>query len=287
MKREILYKEIKNLKCRENGRSSNFTTPSFILGCAGTCQFCYVHRNTKNIQIARNVDEVLNSIENQFKGKFKSIPDQCDDEYILLDISCNTDIGLHYKHFDWKKVFDFFKTSPNLKATFATKQVREELIEYCPEKKVRMRYSMRPQNVSDIIIPKMSTNIEKINAANRAVNNDWEIHYNFSPVIVKDNWLNEYKELFQSINDISSQELKNQIACEVIFLTHEEKFHEYNLSLGKDESLLWNPTIQESKKSLYGGNNIRYKYQLKDTYIKEYKKLISKEMSYCNIRYIF
>jgi hypothetical protein len=32
---KILYKEVKNKKLKVNGRSADFTSPSFIWGCAG------------------------------------------------------------------------------------------------------------------------------------------------------------------------------------------------------------------------------------------------------------
>lgn len=286
-KRRLLTKEISNLRCKENGRSSDFITPSFILGCAGSCQFCYVHRNNRDVVVAENAEAILEAIRKQFRTFPDKVSNQCDDKFWLLDIGCNTDVALHYKHLDWVKVFDFFKHHKKLKASFATKWVNQDLINYCPENKVRMRYSMLPQNVSDILCPKMSTNEEKILAANKAVENKWEIHWNFSPVVVKDNWLREYKELFQHINDVGSDKLKSQIACEVIFLTHEEGLHNINTVLGKDETLLWNPSIQENKVSLYGGHNVRYRYDLKAKWIKEFTQLLNKEINYCPIRYIF
>lgn len=257
------------------------------MGCAGTCQYCYVHRNTKDIVVAQNVDSILEAIRKQFRTFPDKTANQCDDRYWLLDIGCNTDVALHFKQLDWLKVFEFFKNHKKLKGSFATKWVNRDVINYCPERKVRMRYSMMPQNVADIVHPKMSTNVEKILAANEAVENGWEIHWNFSPVIVKDNWLEEYKELFVQINDLSSEPLRKQIACEVIFLTHEEGLHNFNVTLGKDETLLWNPRIQENKVSLYGGHNVRYRHDLKAKWIKEFTQLLNKEMKYCPIRYIF
>jgi spore photoproduct lyase len=282
-----MNKIVKNLMCKENGRSSDYITPSFILGCSGTCNFCYVHRNNWGLQIAENVNEILQSIDKQSINYKKKTPNQCDYTYWIQDIGCNTDVCLHWKNLDWIKVFDFYKNHPTLKATFATKWVREECINYNPGNKVRMRYSMLPQEVADIAMPKMSTNLQKIDAANRAVENGWEIHWNFSPVIIKDSWLKEYRELFQLINDLSSERLKNQWSCEVIFLTHSEKLHNFNVSKNvKGEELLWTPKNQENKVSTYGGDNIRYNYKVKSSYISEFKRLINKELD-IKIRYIF
>ena len=54
-----------------------------------------------------------------------------------------------------------------------------------------------------------------------------------------------------------------------------------------EKELLWNPDIQESKISQYGGDNIRYKHNLKHVYIKEWTKLHDDIIKWNTIRYIF
>lgn len=44
--------------------------------------------------------------------------------------------------------------------------------------------------------------------------------------------------------------------------------------------------IRENKRSQYGGDNIRYKWQLKAKWIEEFKELLKKELD-IPIRYIF
>jgi spore photoproduct lyase len=81
---------------------------------------------------------------------------------------------------------------------------------------------------------------------------------------------------------------KDTVKCEVIFLTHNEGKHNYNLINNlTGEDLLWNPDIQESKTSQYGGDNIRYKHNLKYHYIKEWTRLHDDIIPWNTIRYIF
>ena len=76
--------------------------------------------------------------------------------------------------------------------------------------------------------------------------------------------------------------------AEVIFLTHNEAKHEYNLDKQlPGEDLLWRPDIQEGKISQYGGDNIRYKHDLKAQYIKQFTELHDKIIPWNTIRYIF
>ena len=53
------------------------------------------------------------------------------------------------------------------------------------------------------------------------------------------------------------------------------------------EKELWTPNIQETKVSQYGGKNVRYNYQLKREYIKDFVDLHDKIIPWNKIRYIF
>jgi spore photoproduct lyase len=81
---------------------------------------------------------------------------------------------------------------------------------------------------------------------------------------------------------------QNSIKAEVIFLTHNEQKHLYNLGHKlPGEELLWVPKIQEAKTSQYGGKNIRYEHNRKADYIKQFVELHDKIIPWNTIRYIF
>ena len=78
------------------------------------------------------------------------------------------------------------------------------------------------------------------------------------------------------------------VKAEVIMLTHNTKMHEYNLEHATQaEELLWQPDRQETKTSSYGSKNLRYKWQNKANYIKQFKQLHSEIIPWNTIRYIF
>jgi len=89
------------------------------------------------------------------------------------------------------------------------------------------------------------------------------------------------------VNDYVSY--KNVVKAEVIFLTHNENKHIYNITnnLPGEEEYLWVPTIQEDKVSQYGGKNIRYKHHLKNDFIKSFIMLHDEIIPWNTIRYIF
>jgi len=278
----------KSMVIRESGRSSDYITPSFGYGCLLNCSYCYMKRHlSKGLSIARNANQILSEVNNHsyFVADVEK-PNQTHKAHITYDIACNEDFALHRKHHDWEFIFDFFRKHPIAMATFATKIIPIEFLNYDPDKKVRIRFSLMPQVISSKLEPNTPAIIDRIKAVDAFIDAGYEVHLNFSPVIVYENWLEDYKFLFQMCNDYI--DYKDEVKCEVIFLTHNERKHYVNLENNvKGEMLLWTPQNQESKVSSYGGTNVRYKRNLKNNYIKSFVNLHDKIINWNKIRYIF
>jgi spore photoproduct lyase len=170
--------------------------------------------------------------------------------------------------------------------TFATKTIPVKFLYFNPEKKVRIRFSLMPQNLANDLEPNTAKIIDRIKAVDAFIESGYEVHLNFSPVVVYDNWLEDYELLFEMCNDYI--ENKAEVLAEVIFLTHNKNKHQHNLDNNlSGENLLWTPSNQEIKTSQYGGVNIRYKHNLKSQYIKQWTDLHDKIIPWNKIRYIF
>ena len=279
----------KSMLIRESGRSTDFISPSFGHGCLFNCTYCYMKRHKpQGLDVAKNTGDILTAINNHSMFIIVDKPNQTHNSLITYDISCNEDFALHLKYHNWKYIFDFFKYSPKAMGSFATKYVNVNLLNYNPEKKIRIRFSLMPQKYSDLLEPNTSKIVDRIQAINTFIEAGYDVHINFSPVIVTDNWLEEYKDLFQLVDILINDSYKNQVKSEVIFLTHNKNKHIDNLNNNvKGEDLLWNPEIQENKISQDGGINIRYKHNLKYQYIDEFKKIHNEIIPWNVIRYIF
>lgn len=277
----------KSMVIRPSGRSTDFISPSFGHGCLYNCSYCYMKRHKpEGLDVAKNTMDILTEINNHCAFSVVNKPNQTHSEYITYDISCNEDFALHAKYHEWQKIFEFFKNTPRAMGSFATKYVNEKLLDYNPEGKIRVRFSLMPQTFADLLEPNTSKIIDRIKAIDTFIEAGYDVHINFSPVIVADNWLENYELLFNMVNNYVAY--KDTVKCEVIFLTHNENKHKYNLINNlTGEKLLWNPDIQESKISQYGGDNIRYKHNLKSDYIKEWTKLHDDIIPWNTIRYIF
>lgn len=129
---------------------------------------------------------------------------------------------------------------------------------------------------------------DRIDVMNDFFEAGYEVNVNFSPVIYYEGWLEDYKVLFDELNDKLSEPVKQQLVAEVIFLTHNEQLHEVNMGWHpRAEDVLWKPDLQEVKYSQTGGRNVRYKRGFKKDLVDSLVDLIETELPYCKIRYAF
>ena len=294
IKRQILVLGIKkSLTCRPNERSSHFIAPSISNGCTMACSYCYVPRRkgfANPITLFVNIDQICRHISRHASRQGMMLtPDQIDQEYWVYDIGENGDCSVDAALCENVKDFvSLFRSLPNAKATFATKFVNRALLDYDPQGKTRIRFSLMPQSISKVVDVRTSAIADRIEAVNDFVDAGYEVHLNFSPVIYYEDWLHDYRDLFGQINDTLNQKAKDQLKCEIIFLTHNTMLHDINMAWHpKGEELLWKPEIQEAKYSQTGGKNLRYKRGLKAELVKSFTGLLSTTLPYCTVRYAF
>lgn len=293
-KRNVLVVGVKSkMYCRENGRSTDYIAPSHANGCTMACSYCYVARRkgyANPITTFVNIDENIAFIKKHAKQLgTKTKPNQCDPKYWTYDIGENNDCSVDAMLSDnVKDLIATFANLPNAKACFATKYVNDDLLQYDPKGHTRIRFSLMPQPVSTLVDVRTSRISDRINAINRFVDAGYEVHVNFSPVIVYNGYLNDWRNMFIELNDALSPAAKKQLKCEIIFLTHNEELHQINKQWHpKAEQLLWKPSLQEVKRSQTGGVNVRYKWRDKSQYLNQFKALLFKHLPYCEIRYAF
>ena len=281
----------KSMQIRPSGRSTDFISPSFGHGCLYNCNYCYLKRHkATGLDIATNTSQILTEINSHCAFAEVEKPNQTHPEFITYDISCNEDFALHAKYHQWEEIFDFFRKHPVAMGSLATKYVNKKLLSFNPEGKVRIRFSLMPQVYSDQLEPKTSSIKERLEAVHLFKQAGYDVHLNFSPVIVNKNWLSHYKDLFLQVAYYAKLNRwdNNSVKAEVIFLTHNARKHLDNIQNElPGEDLIWVPQVQESKNSQYGGVNIRYKHKLKAKWIREFTELHDLILPWNEIRYSF
>ena len=278
------------MEIRYSGRSTDYISPSFGYGCLFNCSYCYMKRHLpEGLTVAGNPDTILQAIDRHvhFYADVEK-PNQTHPHFITYDISCNEDFALHAKFHDWEKIFSFFRDHDLASASMATKTVPTQFLDYNPEGKVRIRFSLMPQRIADLLEPNTAPIKDRVAAINTFIEAGYDIHVNFSPVVLYKGWKEDYANLFTMLNATVAEEHKPGVLSEVIMLTHEEKKHIANLENNlPGEHLLWNPALQEPKTSQYGGKNVRYKRGLKRQAVNEFTALHDTLIPWNTIRYIF
>ncbi len=294
-KRENLVLGVKSgLRHTLNGRSANFIAASSSNGCLSSCQYCYVSRRkggSNPLTVFVNVEQIADSIRrHSTKLGPKLDPDQCDPNFWTYDIGCNADLSLDALVCDNPgHLVREFATMPYAKATFATKTVNDDYwLRLDPQGKTRIRYSLMPETIARYVDIGTSPVAERIASVNRLVAAGYEVHFNFSPIIIYggDDWRRDWAELWREIDDTLTPETKRQLMCEVFFLTHSEALHDVNLSWNpKGEEFLWSPAIQVPKKT--APDTVVYDYQMRRRELARYTDGLARFLPYCPVRYSF
>ena len=294
VKRDVLVLGVrKTLQCRLNGRSADYIAPAAANGCAMACAYCYVPRRkgfANPITTFVNIEQIAGYLRRHATRLGPKVtPNQVDATRWVYDLGENSDLSVDALVSDnVRDLVALYRELPNAKATWATKFVNPALLDYDPRGATRVRMSLMPAETARVVDVRTTPISRRIAFVNELVAAGYEVHLNLSPVIVRDGWIDDYAELFAEVDDVLSPAAKAQLACEVIFLTHNEALHTVNLGWHPAaEALLWTPEWQEAKTSEQGGDNVRYRAGLKGRLVRELTALVAERLPYCRVRYAF
>jgi len=289
----LVLGEKKALTVRPNGRSADFIAPSTANGCAMACAYCYVPRRkgySNPVTVFANIEQISGYLSRHIarQGR-KSEPNQCDPDAWVYDIGENSDCSVDAMISDnVADLVELFADRPSATASFATKYVNPELLRLDPKGRTRVRFSLMPAAMAKTMDIRTSAVADRIAAIDDFVAAGYEVHVNFSPVIVADGWLPAWAELFDQLHAGIGDAARRQLAAEIIFLTHNEQLHEVNLGWHpRAEETLWRPELQEVKQSQTGGRNVRYRSGAKRGYLDQLQALLAERLPYCRVRYAF
>ena len=276
----IKYQVTKTLITKPNDNSANAIAPNLIYGCFGGCvnTYCYMSRyNGHRVFVNTNVMDIVSSVYEWSKDYVK-FPDQQDPVYKMVDVACNTDLVLMQKHcpiplVDYLKMYD---DHPEINSTMATKYPSLLKIDVNHfNKKPRVRVSLMPQSYSNILEPKMQSIESRIRDISRLKDLGWEVHINYSPVIIYKNFRKEYQDLFQEVKNVAGDN-----KCEVIFLTN------HPMQMERVEGLA-SEMMGKSNQVKNASGVMRYPLDYKRKAVSIFKKEYSKVFDVESIRYIF
>lgn len=277
----IKYQTTKTLVTKPNDNSANAIAPNLIYGCFGGCvnTYCYMSRyNGHRVFVNQNVLEIVSSVYEWAKD-YDKVPDQQDPVFKMVDIACNTDLVLMQKHcpvdlIDYLKMYDDHE---EINSTMATKYpglLKLDVNHFI--KKPRIRVSLMPQSYSSVLEPRMQKIESRIKDIKRLKDLGWEVHINYSPVVVHDGFVKEYHDLFKMVKDLAGEN-----KCEVIFLTN------HPMQMKRAEGTEAMELMKRSSEVKNKQGVMRYPLPMKGKAIELFKKEYVKFFDIETIRYIF
>lgn len=285
-----------NLQPKPNGRSADFIMAGFATGCQLACTYCYVarHRAFGNpLETYSNLEDILAATKSHWMKLPVKTPNQVDPVYWVYDIGENTDPLTPAVLSLTRRTVEFFLQETGAKPSFATKvagAARLPILEGEQRRRARVRVSLMPPHLSRLLERGTSPVGLRLETANALAERGYEVHLNFSPVVVYEGWVKDYEALFDLVNRTLTPAVKENTAAEVIFLTHHPTLHEMNLRWNAaGEDYLWTPRWQETKTTHRGDKGVlRYKaLTVKRVLVEHFRTLLAQRLPFCPIRYIF
>jgi spore photoproduct lyase family protein len=257
------------------------------------CAYCYVPRRkgfSNPVTVFANIEQICRyTARHVARQGVKAVPNQVDPAAWVYDIGENSDCSVDARiSANVRDLVDTFRVLPTAKASFATKHVNRDLLEWDPQGRTRVRFSLMPDADSKLLDVRTDRIADRIGALDAFVAAGYEVHVNLSPVVVREGWRRDWAELLDQLADGTNQAFKRQAAAEIIFLTHNDALHDVNLRWHpRAEELLWTPETQEAKVSQTGGHNVRYRTGYKGQRVRELCGLIQERTPWLRVRYAF
>ncbi|MGV9558239.1 spore photoproduct lyase family protein [Streptomyces sp. NPDC003401] len=289
----LVLGERKTFTVRPNGRSADWIAPGPSNGCALACAYCYVPRRkgyANPITVFTNIDRIIAHLGRHLARQGpKREPNQCDPTAWVYDIGENGDCSVDALVCDnTADLVHAFRDWPGAKASFATKFVNPDLLALEPRGRTRIRFSLMPGADARLLDVRTSPVAARIAAAADFLDAGYEVHFNFSPVVLRPGWREDWADLLRRLDDVLPERVKRQAAAEVIMLTHNRELHEVNLGWHpRAEEVLWRPDLQQAKRSENGALNVRYRNHVKAEALSDLGGLIATHAPWLRVRYAF
>ncbi|WP_086772131.1 spore photoproduct lyase family protein [Streptomyces bobili] len=289
----LVLGERKTLSTRPNGRSADWIAPGPSNGCALACAYCYVPRRkgyANPITVFTNLDRIIAHLGRHIARQGpKREPNQCDPTAWVYDIGENGDCSVDALVCDnTADLVRAFRHWPTAKASFATKFVNPDLLALEPRGRTRIRFSLMPEIDARLLDVRTSPVAARVAAAADFLDAGYEVHFNFSPVVLRPGWREAWGDLLRHLDDVLPERVKRQAAAEVIMLTHNRELHDVNLGWHpRAEQVLWQPDLQQAKRSENGASNVRYRNAIKAEALSALRDLVGVHAPWLRIRYAF
>ncbi len=217
LKKYLIIGTRKTHKYVENHKISDYLVPFTSSGCYAMCMYCYLVCNYNKCSYLRvfvNTDEIINKLIKTSNNSLKEL---------VFEIGSNSDLlleNLVTENLE-ENLNTFLKNTAKGKLTFPTKfSYIDPLLNIKHNGRILPRMSLNPERIITKVEFGTSNLEERINAINILADLDYPVHILIAPVIITENFKEDYSELIFQIKDKLSKKAKSHITFEIIFMTY-------------------------------------------------------------------
>ena len=216
MKQNLIIGIRKTHKFVPNNKISNYLVPYTSSGCTAMCMYCYLVCNYNKCAYLRlfvNREEMLE--------KIIKVANEAEEE-LVFEIGSNSDLVLENTitgNLIWT-IENFAKNNKGY-ITFPTKfNMVDDLLNLDHKGRVIIRMSMNPEEIIQKVEFGTSRLKERIEAINKLKDAGYKVGILIAPVVLVDDWKKLYEELFITLKENLSDEIKKDVFFEVILMTY-------------------------------------------------------------------
>ena len=278
MKRYLILGTRKTIKLIPNDKSADYIVPFTSSGCTAMCLYCYLmcHFNTNSyLRVFMNRDDMIAKVKKNIKKV---------GEHKIYELGCNSDMVLENTitgNLRW--AIEEFGKLTNATATFATKfHMVDDLLTARHNGNTQIRMSVNPHDLIQKVEYGTSTLKQRIEAANKMYDAGYRVGLNIAPIMLVENYKEQYEGLFKTLKRDLSEGVKNQLFIEVIFMTYgTENYYINTESMPNAINLL-----EKDKMRPKGPGKYTYKSEYRNPAQEFIETLIEKYLPEATISYI-
>lgn len=256
MKRALIIGTRKTHKFVENHKVSDFLVPYTSSGCTAMCLYCYLVCNYNKCAYLRLFVNREKMLEKIIKEANKA------EKELTFEIGSNSDLILENTitgNLEWT-IKEFSKNNKGY-LTFPTKfSMVDSICNIQHNKRIITRMSVNPESIINKVEYGTSRLKDRIEAINKLAEADYKIGILIAPVIMVENWKEEYENLMKYLYENLSKKAKKEVFFEIIFMTYSYVHRMINGDAFPNSIQLYNQDLMTGR----GRGKYMYKKQIKE-----------------------
>ena len=216
IKKNLIIGIRKTHKFVPNHKTSDFLVPYTSSGCTAMCMYCYLVCNYNKCSYLRlfvNREEMLDKI---IKTSNKA------EKELTFEIGSNSDLILENtitRNLEW--TIPKFAENNRGYLTFPTKfDMVDNLLNLDHKGRIIIRMSVNPEKIIQRVEFGTSNLENRVKAINKLKEAGYKVGILIAPIILIDNWQEEYENLIKYLKENLSEEVKRNVFFELIFMTY-------------------------------------------------------------------